>query len=130
MNNEKYKAGYELAFGDPEVKKGSWIFDCEKGKFVSHEDYAHSRPDAPTIMKALEEFVSPIDGMVITDRGQLRRHNEAHGVSNLSDFGENNGKAYFARKEAERTATINGSTREAKQERVETIKRTLAQHGH
>lgn len=131
MNNEKYKKGYELAFGDPPVVKGHWIFDPEQSRFVRPEEYAPPvTGGSAAILKQLDEFKSPIDGSVITDRAQLRRHNKEHGVSNLSDFGENNGKAYFERKDGERQANINGSTRQAKNERVETIKRTLAQHGY
>jgi hypothetical protein len=129
MNNDNYKAGYEKAFGNPEVKKGRWLFDRDQGKFVTPEEFTRPENTSATILKAIDEFVSPIDGTVINDRAQLRRHNEAHGVSNLSDFGENNGKSYFDRKQATREAEMRGDTRAAKQERIETIKRALDSRG-
>tara|TARA_R110002096_G_scaffold2926_3_gene14892 strand:+ start:3172 stop:3441 length:270 start_codon:yes stop_codon:yes gene_type:complete len=50
-----------------------------KGMFMT-------RVNAPAIMPAHKEFISPIDGKVISTRQQLKAHNKEHGVTNASDY--------------------------------------------
>tara|TARA_R100000951_G_scaffold94196_1_gene82882 strand:- start:11 stop:319 length:309 start_codon:yes stop_codon:yes gene_type:complete len=47
-----------------------------------------SRPTnhSATIQGDIESFVSPVDGSVITDRKQLRLHNERNNVVNTAEF--------------------------------------------
>ena len=37
---------------------------------------------------AIQSFVSPVDGSVITDRNQLREHNKRNGVVNAEEFSQ------------------------------------------
>lgn len=127
--DKAYKEGYARVFGNRSPEKGRWVYDREQGKFVRPEEFTRPQSEGPMLMKPLDEFVSPVDGSVISDRAQLRRHNKQHGVTNLADFGENDGKSFFERKQAERERILRGDTAQAKSERVETIKRALHEHG-
>ena len=125
VNSKKFEDGYDAIFGkDKKPERGSWVQDSKTGEFIPKGEYQTVDPDAPMVLKALDEFISPIDGQRITDRGQLRRHNKQHGVTNIADYGS----SYFDRKQSERDAVLSGNTRQAKNERVETIKRAIAQH--
>lgn len=122
-----YDDNYENVFGKTTCERGSWVFCKETQKLVPKEEYYQQQAEAesPTVLKPIEEFRSPVDGSVISDRGQLREHNKRHGVTDMRDYGDN----YFQRKESERQAILKGNTKEAKRERVETIKRVMQQHG-
>ena len=129
-NSPEFDAGYEAIFGaNKPIERGSWVQDSETGEFIPKSELGRHDPDAPAVHGGIEAFKSPIDGTMIDDRAKLRAHNQRHGVTNISDYGDNDGKAYFERKASERQRTIEGQTREAKQERVETIKRAMSQHG-
>lgn len=129
-NSEEFDEGYEAIFGkDHKPQRGTWVQDAETGEFIEKSLRGNLDPDAPAIHGSPEPFVSPIDGTVISDRAALRRHNQQHGVTNIQDYGENNGKAYFDRKATERQRNIDGSTREAKAQRIETIKENMHRHG-
>jgi hypothetical protein len=125
VNSKAFEANYDAIFGEGrKPQRGAWVQDSETGEFIPKSEFHTIDPDAPTVLRALDEFISPIDGQRITDRGQLRRHNERHGVTNMADYGEN----YFDRKATERAGVLSGNTRQAKNERVETIKRAIEMH--
>ena len=107
---------------------GRWIWSTELGKLVTRDEYFANRSDdydAPAVHGDMESFKSPITGEMITDRGQLRRHNREHGVTDSRDYSSD----HFERAHNARQAEMLGTTREAKQERVDLIKRTLDQYG-
>lgn len=81
--------------------------------------------NAPTVLSALKEFVSPIDQTVISDRGQLRRHNKQHGVTNIADYGDK----WFERKGRQMHQARQGATKEDKADRIDTIRQTMARMG-
>ena len=99
---------------------------CQKMKKMVEkgQEIAIKQPNF-TILKAIEPFVSPIDGRVIDDRTRLREHNKEHGVTNIRDYGDK----YFDRKTKERHARSTGDTREAKRERIEIINQELKKRG-
>jgi len=105
------------------VTRTTYIQDRATGKLVLKSDHVRDIPDAPIIHGDIEAFKSPVTGEVISDRGQLRRHNKQHGVTNARDYGEN----YFERRTKEMTAERTGQTPQAKQERIETIKQAIEQ---
>lgn len=105
------------------MTKRRFIQDRVTGKLVEAALYHRPEPDAPTVLAALEPFTSPISGELITDRGQLRRHNKRHGVTDTRDYGE----SYFGRRSKEMNAERTGQTPAAKQERIETIKHAIEQ---
>lgn len=127
MTNERYKENYEKIFGNktrPET--GSWVWHPITMELIPKSEYV--RPETlsgPMIMKGIEEFKSPVDGSIISDRSKLREHNRRHGVTNIRDYGD---KGYFDRKAGERQAELAGTSRRAKEERVDTIKRAIDQY--
>lgn len=125
VNTPEFDAAFDAIFGEgKKVERGSWVQDSETGDFVPKSEYQTVDPDAPAVLGSPEAFTSPIDGTVIDDRGALRRHNKRHGVTNIADYGE----SYFERKAGERERVLSGNTQQAKNERVETIKRAIAHH--
>lgn len=46
----------------------------------------HRSAASPTFMPDIKEFVSPIDGELITSRSKLRAHERRHGVRQAGDF--------------------------------------------
>jgi hypothetical protein len=73
--------------------------------------------------KAFEEFVSPVDKTVISDRGQLARHNKRNGVTNISDYGPD----YHARRGKEMHKQRQGKN--DKQERYQAIRKSMHKYG-
>jgi len=131
MNNDAYKEGYERIFGNrTRAQTGSWVWHPITMELVPKSEYV--RPNnirTPMILKGLEEFRSPIDGSVISDRSKLKAHNARHGVTNIADYGDRGGSAYFERKAAERESVLAGNTESARRDRRNEINETLKQHG-
>jgi hypothetical protein len=50
------------------------------GKLYDKDQLAHSGPTAPVILGDIPDFVSPIDGKVVSGRAGLRDHCRRHGV--------------------------------------------------
>lgn len=125
VNSSAFDDGYDAIFGkDVKPVRGSWVQDAKTGEFIDKSERYVADPEAPMVWASPEEFRSPIDGQMISDRGQLRRHNTKHGVTNIADYGQ----GYFERKAGERESVLRGNSRAAKDERVDTIKRAIAQH--
>ncbi len=95
----------------------SWIQDRETGKLVPRDEYVPRGTQHHTVLKALEPFVSPIDGTVISDRSHLRAHNKRHGVTQTLDYGPD----YFQRRSKEMKNELSGNTKQARQERVNAL---------
>lgn len=120
-NSEAFSDNFDKIFGDRDIPKTGTYVQTENG-FVPREDYV--RPDsvnAPSIMKPLEAFKSPIDGSIISDRGKLAAHNKRHGVTNSADYSNN----YLERKTQQRVAS---GDRYLKQTRFEDISRAIESH--
>ena len=118
----KFDDNFDKIFGDKRAAKGSYVQDPETGKMVPRSEYVRKETNmAPSVMGDLQDFVSPIDKSLITDRGQLRRHMAEHGVTNSADYSpqysENKKKSIEAQQ-----------AREAKADRIDTIKRAIAHH--
>ena len=124
-----YKDNYDDIFGDKPIERGSWVYDKESRKLIPKDEFyalKYADVDAPQIMKPIDEFVSPIDGQVITDRSKLRKHNAEHGVTDYRDYGDN----YFERKEKERKQVLNGNTPQARAERKQVIADAFRKNGY
>lgn len=52
--------------------------------------------------KNFKPFRSPINGEVITSERQMKNHMAEHNVVHQGEYGDNNGKSYFDRKQKER----------------------------
>ena len=101
----------------------SWIQDPITGKLIPRDEYV--RPclnETASVLPALEAFVSPIDGQLITDRGQLRRHNAKHGVTNSADYSD----SFIAERKRRRERD---GERQLKQSRIADINAAIARHG-
>ena len=101
------------------VKAGRWVWDSRISKLVPRDEYYRNKEQStpPVLTPGLEPFTSPIDGSVITDRAQLRRHNAKHGVTDPRDYGD----GWFDRKAKERESVLRSDTEAARRERVNTI---------
>jgi hypothetical protein len=76
-----------------------WVYDPTTKEMVEVTYGRASSVDAPAVWGDLKPFVSPITGEHITDRGQLRRHMKANGVTFADDI---KGTAERARAERSR----------------------------
>jgi len=82
-----------------------------------------------TKVHTMEEFRSPIDGSRIGCPSALREHNKKHGVTNISDYGENNGAAYFENKAKQRSEVLQCRDRDTRRQRRQVINQALGRHG-
>ena len=103
-----------------------FIQDHETGKLIevtTRQSRARSGQPAgaPAIIPDIEPFKSPIDGTMITSRRDLRVHQEQHDVRLHSEYGDNNGKDYFAKADAARTTRGAGQTRRDREARIRAI---------
>lgn len=99
----------------------SWVQDPETGKFIPKEEWRDKSSGKLYIQPVMEPFKSPIDGRIIRDRAQLAQHNREHGVTDSRDYSQD----HFYKKAKERKAALNGTTREARQQRIEMLQRTI-----
>lgn len=102
-----------------------YIQDPATNKLVLASEYRAPTPKAHVVMDDIEPFVSPVDGKPVTSRSKLREHQRIHDVRQHGEYGENNGAAYFARKEAERHGRILGNTKEQRNDRINDVRRAL-----
>lgn len=126
--SEKIIDEYEKIFGVKKPVRGVWVYDKAKEKMVPKDEYYSQQQgdEYAKIMKPLEPFISPIDGKLISCRSKLREHNKEHGVTNIADYGTE----YFDRRKKEMHNETIGNTKEAKRERIETIKEAMHKHGY
>lgn len=122
-----YAESYGRIFGKEQIKGGRYIQDPVTHRMVPVAEYDFHDDDcsAPSVLRPIDPFVSPVDGSVISDRSHLRAHNKRHGVTNVRDYGE----GWFERRGKEKYAESQGTTRVAKKERIEAIKHALYKHG-
>jgi anti-sigma28 factor (negative regulator of flagellin synthesis) len=106
------------------MSRSRWVWDDKQGKLVEYEQFHAPVKNSVHIIRDIEAFVSPITGEEITSRSQLRRHNKRHGVTDSRDYSQ----AYYDKAKQQREATMQGQTREARAERIETIKRAIEEH--
>lgn len=102
----------------------SWVQDPKTGKLVPKDEYVRDQDPTLYIIGDVDSFKSPIDGTVITDRAQLRRHMREHGVTDARDYSPD----YYRTKARERKASLNGTTPAARRERIEAIKYAMEKH--
>jgi len=55
-------------------------------KLIPAEEYERPREHGHFVQGDVTNFVSPIDGSVISDRKKLREHNKKHQVVNAAEF--------------------------------------------
>lgn len=77
----------------------------------------------PRILPDIGEFVSPVDGTVISSRSKLREHNKRNGVVQTQEL---KGEGDEARRQREKLFKGGGFDRRG---RIEAIKYALEKHG-
>jgi len=102
--------------------------DRSTGELVEIRRASRAPSTAPAIVPDIEPFTSPIDGRTIGSRRDLRVHNEAHGVAEHREYGENHGAAFFESKQRERLQRLAGQTRQDRRERLEAIIPIVERH--
>jgi hypothetical protein len=103
-----------------------WIQHPHTNELIPRDEYVRPKEISHALWNDLPSFVSPVDGSVISDRKQLREHNEKHGVVSANEFGPE----FQARKKAERHEAEHGkvAVRERHQEMYEVMMRQ--ERGH
>lgn len=81
-----------------------WRQDSKTGKLIPIDEAALRQETRTSIHGDIQPFVSPIDGKVISDRKQLREHNQRHGVVSSAEFSPE----FYARKAKERESFYTG----------------------
>jgi hypothetical protein len=98
-------------------KRFRW--SSEKQALVPIEE--HRSDDHTMIMPDIEEFVSPVDGSVISSRSRLREHNRKYGVTNTSDY-----KEEWKKRAQDRADVFTG--RADRRGRIEALKEAFEKH--
>jgi len=111
-----YADNFDKIFGNKSEREERW--DEQEHKKAALRMSTSKRKD-------FEEFVSPIDQSVISCPSKLRKHNKKHGVTDIRDYGS----TWFDKKNKERSNNLTGNTKQAHNERIETVKQTLQQYG-
>ena len=107
------------------MTRKTWIQDPTTGKLVPKHAYNRRPANASASIQAdIEPFVSPIDGSTISSRSILRQHHADHGVTDSRDFSHE----YMLDRSNRRAEAALGQTAEAKQERINLIRRELDKH--
>ena len=108
------------------MSRKSWVQDPVTGKLIPKEDYVR-RPDhaTATVMGDIEPFVSPITKELVSSRSQLRQHNRDHGVTDSRDYSSE----FMLDRANKRAAAALGQTPEAKQDRINLIRKELDKYG-
>jgi hypothetical protein len=117
----KFEAGFLKAFGNGKRVVGGSFTQGPDGKLVPRGTIPRTRVNAPTVLREIEEFKSPIDGSIISSRGQLAAHNKKHGVTNASDYSE----GYIEKKATERVNSGNKFLKETRHKEVTTMVDTI-----
>lgn len=117
-----FDENFERIFGMKKPQRGRFIQHPETGELIPADEYVRpSSVNAPSIMKPLDEFTSPVDGQRISSRKQLAEHNRRHGVTDMRDYSQ----GYIESRAKQR---IEQSKRELKQSRVRDIKHAIDKH--
>ena len=119
--NDSYADNFDKIFGGKPPEGGAFTQDRTSGRLVPRQEYPSVDIDAPMVMKPLRDFVSPIDGQVISSRAQLAKHNKQHGVTNSADYAN----GYIDKRANERNAA---GEKHLKETRRTDIHQAIEQH--
>ena len=125
VDTKRFEANFDKIFGEPKTKveRGSFIQDPDTGELVPRGTYGGPSNRAPGVIPPMKEFVSPIDGSVITTSRQLNAHNAKHGVTNSADYSP----SFLQRAEEKR---VRSGERDVKQSRITDIQKAMYHHEH
>ena len=75
-----------------------------KNELIEIDTSSRVPSDGHFVHGDIEPFRSPLDGSVVSDRGQLRRHMAKHGVVPAADYSTE----YYQKKESDRKLAMQG----------------------
>ena len=102
--------------------KKTYVFCPKRQKMVEKgTEQRELGPKSAEIMPDIEQFVSPIDGSVITSRSQRNRHMKQHGVTHSSDYSPE----FLAQRAKERHQQASGQTTADRNDRIRHLVRAL-----
>lgn len=83
-----FDEGYERTFGDRKPQRGRWVWDAERGKLVSAEEYVPpaSRSGTGIMVDRFMEGARAPDGTDISSRAKRKAWQSASGTADYSDF--------------------------------------------
>ena len=116
-NNHKFSNNYERIFGTEKNRQKQ--VDLYNAKASINQP---SRKSA-YINKPTEPFKSHVDGSIISDRKQLKEHNQRNGVTNSADYSSD-----FMNQR--RNSLGAAQDRTAKKERIEALQQTMRTKGY
>lgn len=99
------------------MTRRTYVYDPDLKEMVEVVREAPTVVHAPVVWGDIQPFRSQVNGMVISDRGQLRRHYKRHGVAPSDDF-----KETWAKARTERDAKRNGTHAGERAERVRALR--------
>jgi len=115
-NNKVFSNNFDRIFGTEEDRQKRAIVTNAEIKKAASSKSAY-------IMKPIEPFKSHVDGSIISDRRQLKEHNQRNGVTNSADYSAN-----FMNQR--RNSLGAAQDRTAKKERIEALQQTMRTKGY
>jgi hypothetical protein len=107
------------------MARKTWVQDPTTGKLIPKDEYVRCPDNASAAVQGdIEPFVSPVDGRAITSRSVLRQHHSEHGTTDSRDYSHQ----YMLDRSTRRTQAAMGQTAQAKQERINLIRKELDKH--
>lgn len=104
----------------------SWVQDPSTGKLIPKHEYRPPAPKFAAIHGDIETFKSPIDGSIISDRAQLRKHNARHGVTDARDYS----KSYYKQAADKRQSILNSTHSTERAARINTLNAAWDMHNN
>jgi hypothetical protein len=78
-DEKAYGDKYQAIFGESRAKRGSYVYDKEKGELVPKEEYYSANvSNAPFVMNDIQPYKNMVDGQMITSRSTHREFLKAN----------------------------------------------------
>jgi hypothetical protein len=82
-NTQAFEKNFDTIFGTEAERK-------ERNKLAKvQKETTRATNKSAQVLKSFEEFKSTVDGAIVSDRRQLREHNERNGVTDARDYSDN-----------------------------------------
>ena len=120
VDKAKFESSFTNIFGADKPVRGGGYTQCPTtGKLVPRGTIA--RTVQKKVVPNFEEFVSPIDGKLISSPAKLAAHNKTHGVTNSADYSD----GYIENRAKARNAAGEKHIKETRKEEVTTLVDTI-----
>lgn len=111
IGSDAYRSNFDKIFGTKEERAIKHA--KEKAEAEENQVLMKKATSAAIIGGNFEAFKSPVDGSIINNSADLRRHNTRNGVTDMRDYGDE----WFKKRGKEMHDEKTGNTPEAKRER-------------